>query len=237
LLTSHPHCKHDQRGHRSINSGIGLRVPLDVIQAKCAQFMAKGRIMHRPELIQDDDFSIIQQYQSEYRGVVQYYLLAENASWFHKLRWVMQGSLLKTLAAKHKTSLMKVKRRLHSSITTPFGPMKCLETRIQREGKNPLVARFGGIPLRQQPRVILTDQKPLHYQIVRNELVKRLLADKCEICGYDGKCQVHHIRKLADLKVKGRREKPLWMRIMSARRRKTLIVCHDCHRAIHTGTL
>jgi group II intron reverse transcriptase/maturase len=230
-------CKHDQRGHRSINSGIGLRVPLDVIQAKCAQFMMKGRIMHRPELIQDDDFSIIQQYQSEYRGVVQYYLLAENASWFHKLHWVMHGSLLKTLAAKHKTSLMKVKRRLHSSTTTPFGPMKCLETRIQREGKNPLVARFGGIPLRQQPRIILTDQKPLHYQIVRNELVKRLLADKCEICGYDGKCQVHHIRKLADLKVKGRREKPLWMRIMSARRRKTLIVCHDCHRAIHTGTL
>jgi hypothetical protein len=169
--------------------------------------------------------------------LVQYYLLAENVAWFHKLHWFMQSSLLKTLAAKHKTSLMKVKRRLNSAIQTPYGLMKCLETQVPREDKAPLVACFGGIPLRPEPKAVLLDQNPNRLWIVRNELVKRLLADKCELCGYEGRCEVHHIRKLADLKVKGRREKPLWMQIMSARRRKTLVVCYDCHRAIHAGKL
>lgn len=199
--------------------------------------METGRVTHRAELLEDNDFSIIQQYQSEYRGVVQYYLLAENVGWFQKLHWVMQGSLLKTLAAKHKTSLKQMKGKLCSTTITPYGPKRCLETQLQREGKKPLIARFGGLPLRQQAKAVLTDQKPLHVRIVRNELVKRLLADKCEMCGYNGKCQVHHVRKLADLNVKGRREKPLWMQIMAARRRKTLVVCSDCHRAIHAGLL
>src|SRR5271166_3531263 len=50
-----------------------------------------------------------------------------------------------------------------------------------------------------------------------------------------GKVQVHHIRKLSDLKVKGQREKPTWLKVMSAMRRKTLIVCERCHVAIHAG--
>jgi hypothetical protein len=229
--------KQDRTGRRCVNGGIGLRVPLDVVQVKCRPFMGKGRVTHRAELLEDDDFRIIQQYQSEYRGIVQYYLLAENVGWFQKLHWVMQGSLLKTLAAKHKTSLKQMKRKLNSITITPHGPIRCLETQLPREGKKPLIARFGGIPLRQQSKAVLTDQEPLHGRIVRNELVKRLLADKCEICDYSGNCQVHHVRKLADLKVKGRREKPLWMQIMSARRRKTLVVCYDCHRAIHAGLL
>jgi hypothetical protein len=187
--------------------------------------MEKGRVIHRAELLEDDDLSIIQQYQSEYRGIVQYYLLAENVGWFQKLHWVMQGSLLKTLVAKHKTSLKQMKRKLNSSTITPHGPSRCLEAQLPREGKKPLIARLGGIPLRQQSKAVLTDQEPLHVRIVRNEWVKRLLADKCEFCDYSGNCQVHHVRKLADLKVKGRREKPLWMQIMSARRRKTLVVC------------
>src|SRR6266849_8674262 len=47
--------------------------------------------------------------------------------------------------------------------------------------------------------------------------------------------EVHHIRKLADLNVEGRPEKPAWVKRMAARRRKTLVVCQDCHDAIHTG--
>ena len=48
---------------------------------------------------------------------------------------------------------------------------------------------------------------------------------------------VHHVRKLKDLKVPGRRVPPVWKQIMASRRRKTLVVCHHCHVAIHRGTL
>ncbi|WP_371865569.1 HNH endonuclease [Dictyobacter alpinus] len=46
--------------------------------------------------------------------------------------------------------------------------------------------------------------------------------------------KVHHIRKLADLNKDGK-ERPRWVKIMAARRRKTLVVCHFCHQAIHAG--
>ena len=71
--------------------------------------------------------------------------------------------------------------------------------------------------------------------IPRRELLDRLQANTCELCGSRHKVQVHHIRKLSDLKVKGQREKPTWLRVMSAMRRKTLIVCERCHVAIHAG--
>ena len=71
----------------------------------------------------------------------------------------------------------------------------------------------------------------------RTELVKRLLAEKCELCGSTENIEVHHIRKLADLKKKGQAEVPKWVQIMSARKRKTLVVCRECHVAIHNGNI
>jgi hypothetical protein len=47
--------------------------------------------------------------------------------------------------------------------------------------------------------------------------------------------EVHHIRKLADLQVKGRTEKSLWAQNMAARKRTTLVVYRKCHVAIHAG--
>ena len=114
--------------------------------------------------------------------------------------------------------------------------MKCLKVIVEREnGKKPLVAYFGGIPLRRQKDGLLHDQVPRMFDGTRSELVKRLLADTCEMCGSKENIEVHHIRKLADLNVEGRPEKPAWVKRMSARRRKTLVVCQDCHDAIHAG--
>jgi hypothetical protein len=47
--------------------------------------------------------------------------------------------------------------------------------------------------------------------------------------------EVHHVRKLADLKKKGRKKLPDWAKIMIVRNRKTLVVCRICHAAIHAG--
>jgi hypothetical protein len=70
----------------------------------------------------------------------------------------------------------------------------------------------------------------------RTELVLRLKADRCEICKSRDEVQVHHIRKLADLKKKGR-TLDLYQRIMAARRRKTLVLCRKCHADAHAGRL
>ena len=109
-------------------------------------------------MLEASDFSIITQYQQVYRGIVQYYLMAFDVSKFSKLHWVMARSLIKTLAAKHQTSTSEILRQLKTTIRTPKGnEMVCLEMRLAREGKAPLVARFGGIPLKRQPEAVLND--------------------------------------------------------------------------------
>jgi hypothetical protein len=119
---------------------------------------------------------------------------------------------------------------------TPKGPRKCLKVEVQREnGKKPLVAQFGGIPLQRKQDAILVDHTPQFYMTSQSELLKRVLAETCELCGSKAQLEVHHIRKLADVEKLGKKAKPKWMKHMAARRRKTLVVCRRCHDAIHAG--
>jgi hypothetical protein len=107
---------------------------------------------------------------------------------------------------------------------------------VQRgDNKKPLVAHFGGIPLKRHQEAILVDRLAQFVMTNRSELLQRVRADICELCGSQEKVEVHHIRKLADLDKPGRREKPVWVKQMAARRRKTLIVCRKCHEEIHAG--
>ena len=236
LKTQRAHDQLDPRGRRTVNGKLGLRVPARVIEQHCRTYMVKGKPAHRPEFMNEDDFTIMSRYQAEYRGVVQYYLLAQNVSHFGKLHRVMQESLAKTLANKHKTTCAKVFRRYKSTVETEHGPRACLQVVVERgDGKRPLVGRFGGIPLKRQRQAVLVDRQPEPYRPQRNELLQRLLAEECELCGATVDIQVHHVRALRDLKVKGRREKPLWMKTMAARKRKTLVVCQTCHSDIHAG--
>jgi group II intron reverse transcriptase/maturase len=107
LIVQYRDDKRDHTDRRSINGHVGLRVPGQVVEGKCALYMQRGKPHHRAELLNDDDFSIMAQYQSEYRGFIQYYLLAQNVFWLWKLHWVMRESLLKTLAHKHHLSVWR----------------------------------------------------------------------------------------------------------------------------------
>lgn len=229
--------KLDRHKRRSSNGTIALRVPAEVVEGKRRRYMRKGKAIHLPQLLDDSDHTIIVHYQQEYRGIVQYYLLAQNVSWFHRLHWVMHRSLLKTLAAKHRSTFKQMLLRHATTTLAETGErLGCLEARVEREGKPPLIARFGGIPLRPQPSATL-DDRPFAFNNPGTELITRLLAGACELCGSTDHIEVHHIRKLADLDKPGRKEKPAWVKRMAARRRKTLVVCRSCHDAIHTGRL
>jgi len=235
VISQHVDDKLDRRGQRQVNETIGLRVPKAVIEEKCAMYMQRGKPAQRGPLIHESDYSILSKYQSEYRGIVQYYQLAHNIGWFNRLHWVAETSLLKTLAGKHRSTVTKMAKRFTTTIETEEGPRKCLQVMVPRDNKKPLVAHFGGIPLKRRHDAVLVDRLPQFVMTTRSELLQRVLADKCELCGSREKVEVHHIRKLADLEKPGRKEKPVWVKQMAARRRKTLVVCRICHEAIHTG--
>jgi hypothetical protein len=215
---------------------IMLRIPLQVIEAKIARYTDGSRPIHRAELIHDSDLAIVDRYGQEFRGYVQYYAHAKNRYWLHRLKWFMQVSLLKTLAAKHKSSISKMAKRYASRAINETGVIKCYQVVVERKDKPPLVATFGESSLKPQPFKVIEDLPTNRDRIFRrNELIQRLMIDECELCGSQDRVQSHHVRKMADLKVRGRGAIPAWKQVMIARRRKTLMVCHHCHTAIHAG--
>ena len=218
-----------------VNGVIGLRVPAAVIRAKCAPYLKRGDPARRTELLNHDDTTIISTYGAEYRGVVQYYLLAGNVSRLNRLRWVIETSMLKTLAAKHESSVTKMARKYKAVIHTPHGRRICFEATVERAGRKPLVVRFGGIPLKRRKRALLVDRPSVPLTPRRKQLIDRLQAGWCELCDQRSQVEVHQVRALADLTNRPGRPQPAWAALMVKRQRKTLAVCQPCHSAIHAG--
>ena len=220
-------------GRKRINGGIALRVPATVIKAKCAPYLERGKPAAQRALQNHGDYDIVAAYGAKYRGISQYYLLAGDVHRLSRLRWVMETSLLKTLAAKHDSTVSKTAARYKATIETPDGPRTCSEAvRIREGNQKPLVARFGGIPLKRRKNAVIIDLAPGRDPYPRKELITRLLRNRCELCQHSGQVQVHHVARLADLAYPGHGQ-PAWARFMAAKRRKSLVICPPCHDQIH----
>jgi group II intron reverse transcriptase/maturase len=221
-------------GRRSVNGIIALRVPSDVITAQCARYRKHGKPSHRSRLQNLHDYDIVRTYGAEYAGVVNYYLLAQNVWRLDTLQWNAQTSMLKTLAAKHRSSVAKMAARHRAVTETPDGPRRCYEARKKRPGEKDLVARFGGIPLRQNRRAVIADPVPPPASYPRKELIHRLRKRECELCGTGATVAVHQVASLKQLGQAGPGQ-PAWAMLMARKRRKTLIICAPCHQYIHAS--
>jgi hypothetical protein len=224
---------------RTTNGCIALLMPRQIVSKLQSRFSKRGKITHRIDLLHEMDYTTVQRYQSILRGVYNYYCMAVNVgnrSRMGRIKWMLETSLTKTLARKHRCSVNSIYAR-HQVDTLGS---KALRVVMERPGKEPLIAVFGGIPFERIPEGMGStdfrfEKAWFSPASRRSEVVQRLLAGKCELCGAERPLQMHHIRRLADLDRPGRPPKAAWQRIMSARKRKTLAVCEDCHRAIHAG--
>ena len=229
------HCDTQRTGgRRTANGNIALRVPPDVTKAQCAPYRQHGKPWHRSRLQNLDDYNIVRIYGAEYRGVVSYYLLAHDVWRLHTLHWHAQTSMLKTLAAKHHGTVTQMAARHRAKIETSDGPRTCYEARKHRTGKKDLVARFGGISLRQDRRAVIHDPAPGPAPYPRKELISRLRKRECELCETGTTVTVHQVTGLKALG-EPRPGQPAWAALMAKIRRKTLIVCTTCHDRIHAN--
>src|SRR5258708_28531321 len=90
--------------------------------------------------------------------------------------------MLKTLAAKHRSTVTKMASRYRAKVMTSDGPRRCFEARVTRKGKRDLVARFGGIALRQDRQAVITHPEPGPVPPPPQELLLRLPAPTCQPC-------------------------------------------------------
>jgi hypothetical protein len=162
-------------GYRHVNAQIALRAPKDVVKQKIPAYQQRGKPLRRLSLASCPDYTILKTYQDEYRGFVQYYMLAINVSWLSGYKWVVQQSLTHTLAAKYHSNTRTIAKRFRGIAETPHGPRMCLQATLARgDGKKPLVAQFGGIPLVRSKEAVLVDQIPPVTRYERREVVRRL---------------------------------------------------------------
>lgn len=183
--------------------------------------------VHRNHLLHLDDIEILKQYNAEVRGLYNYYKLANNASVLNNFNYIMKFSMFKTFGAKYRLSIGKVrnKYRVGKDFGVPYQTKHGWKTLLYynegfRHVKTVACGKFDAIP-------------NCHFRTSPNSLVKRLKACKCEWCGAETvDLEVHHIRKLSNLKGKA-----AWERAMIGRRRKTMVLCTTCHDLLHAGKL
>jgi RNA-directed DNA polymerase len=190
--------------------------------------MAAFRPVSRRGLLQRSDSEIILLYNSEMRGIVNYYSLAQGyKKSLGALIGLAQQSLFATLAHKHHSSISKIAQRMRLPNQQGYGIRvivngnpKLYKLFRLKDHISPII--FSGNIDRTSTQAWLT--------MGRTELVQRLNANDCEYCGrVGGYMEVHHVRALKDVGGK----KQLWQKMMSAMNRKTMVLCFDCHKELH----
>lgn len=225
---------------RSVNGCIRLGIPYGKVDELAKRYIRGGKPIHEAGLLAFSDAQIIDVYQQRFRGVAEYYKFATDRNALGKLKYVMEVSLIKTLAHKFKTTVVHTYRRYEGKRTVQGNTYKVLVVEVPTKNGTRYIY-WGGIPLKVvKPGTEILDDNNGRRNVAlssRTDLIQRLQANECEICGSQENCEVHHVRKLADLKNRwrGRKEKSAWVMRMIAMQRKTLVVCAKCHVAIHTG--
>ncbi len=218
---------------RTLNNKVERKIP---IQDKIEKFLfshgivqqKNGKLVpcHRKSLLRLTDLEIVTAYGAEIRGICNYYNLASNYSDLHYFCYLMEYSCLKTLASKHKTSLKKIRNKYADGQGwgVPYDTKK--GKRIARLPKE------SDCTLRKGESDIIPIVAIQHAHS-RNSFEERLKAKKCEICGSEDSehYEIHHVNKVKNLKGKA-----VWEQIMIAKRRKTIVVCRECHKRIHGKT-
>ncbi|MCY8233493.1 group II intron reverse transcriptase/maturase [Priestia endophytica] len=236
-VTRSTHIGTDKNGHtkRTMNYLCKLHMPKEIWIKKLMEYSAlkitldgKWKSWHRTYLKDLDDVEILSVYNAEIRGLYNYYKLAHNVSNLHKFYHFMKFSFVKTLGSKYQTSVPKTftKYSINGDLCVKYETKKGQKvmyfynkgfkkvkrlTSVKNMDELPNTLRFGGT----------------------TSLINRLQATKCEYCGKEEKeLEMHHVRKLKDLK-----GKKMWEYFMIARKRKTIALCKDCHVALHNGKL
>lgn len=224
---------------RTQSGCVRLGIPMGKVDELVARYSHNGKTMHENELLRFTDATIVNVYQQRFRGIAEYYKYATDRRRLQKLKYFMEVALTMTLACKHKTTVNRIYRKYASRREVDGYSYRVLAVPVPSQ-QGLKYAYWGGIPLKRvdvgQGYIIdrtVMDDIPHPKRV---ELIRRLQANRCELCGSTEKCEVHHVRRLMDVKRKWRDlEKPNWVKRMIEMRRRTLVVCAPCHHDIHNA--
>lgn len=217
---------------RTLNNSVELLIPFEKIEKfmfdrKIIKQKPDGTIIPWQRLSMSglSDLEIIDTFNSQTRGICNYYSLASNFGKLNYFTYLMEYSCLKTLAHIHKCRISHIKKKFQ------FGKSWGVPYETKAGQKRMMIVKYSNLSKKTAyTNDVDKIQNHVHYNNA-NSLEKRLRANKCEMCGRDDNIasyEIHHINKLKNLKGKEQ-----WEKAMIARKRKTLVVCKECHKKIH----
>lgn len=184
----------------------------------------KWKAIHSGKVLNKSDIEILSDYNAKVRGLFNYYCIADNAYVIGKFGRAMKYSMMKTFAFKYKTKVSKIKKKYvkNGDFTVSY------ET---KQGMKTSVFYNQGYGKRDSSIAGQVELLPQYKRYDRpNSLARKLKTKTCELCGrYCTDLEIHQVKKLKNLK--GNSE---WEKLMLKRRRKTLAVCPECHKQIHS---
>jgi group II intron reverse transcriptase/maturase len=228
---------------RAVEGKVRLEVPWAVRSKWLSRYTRNGKPQREGKLCHSSVPEIIDTYQGRFRGLVNYYRFATNRSKLGQVRYVMTQSLVQTIAGKQKLSYRQVWEQYATYRIVEGYRYRVLQTTVEKKDGTVREIYWGALSLkREKPDRTQPVQDQInfyYYALGRSDLVQRMLADTCELCGQQGNCEVHHIKRLSNLRQRwrGKRVKPPWVELMIARQRKTLVVCKTCHQQITSMSL
>lgn len=216
---------------RTLNNTVELCIPLN---EKIMRFMFEKHIIEqkngkikpraRNELLRCTELEIVSTYNSELRGICNYYSLASNFNKLNYFSYLMEYSCLKTLGSKSKSSTHKI-IHTHQDSTGRW----CISYKTKSGEKNLYFADYRKYKTAKVYDDTISNAAVIFAYTITN-FEDRLAAKVCELCGTteSNRYEIHHVNKVKNLKGKA-----WWEQIMIAKRRKTIVVCQKCHKAIH----
>lgn len=219
---------------RSMNNKVELTVPF---KDKIEKFLFENGIVEqrkdngklepckRPQLLNMTDLEIMTAYNAELRGICNYYGIASNFCKLNYFNYLMEYSCLKTLADKHRSKISKV-RGMYKDEAGEWG----IPYQTKKGQKRMYFAKYSDCKGKKFTDIMPQPAKNHSHSTTTME--SRLKAKDCEVCGCmdSDNYEIHHVNKVKNLKGKTK-----WEQVMIAKRRKTIVVCHKCHMAIHHG--
>lgn len=215
-----------------MSNGVELAIPL---KEKINGFMFKNGIVKqcdngelepvcRNDMLRLTDLEIVSGYNAELRGICNYYYMASNFYMLNYFSYLMEYSCLKTLAGKHRCSIGKIKEK--------FSDHKgkwCIAYETKKGTSYLYLSKYSDCKKGKNATDTRTSMVQIHKN-TRSTFESRLKAKCCELCGSttSNQYEIHHVNKIRNLK-----GKEPWEIMMLSKRRKTMVVCWECHKKIH----
>lgn len=231
-FTRHVGFSHTQQSslkQRKIGPRIMLTAPIQNIRKRLTEAgFIKNNNPHPKWLWMPFGLSqIVHQYNAVYRGFVNYYSFVQNMGALARtMYFYLKSSCLRLIAAK-----MKLKTK--AGVYKKYGKHLIVTQRYQvSKGKATMKTTRFVIP---KYKVNVWDFKINPTPVIESlyaspKSIANLMNLECSLCGSDYKVEMHHVRKMSDLKpTSGEID-----RLMIKYRRKQIPLCRECHMKKHS---